>query len=180
MVSVDLDDAAAVRDLLVKNPINAWVGGRGTDRAYFTFAAQVLRTDFRVDDELAETLREMVRELAEWRLADYLLRKAPADGDGVIRAKVSHAGGRPILFLDRDRYPDTPRGWTRVVADGEEYEANFVKIALNVMRRPGERENVLGDVLRRWFGEQAGRPGTAQFVELSPGGDGAWSMRLHE
>ena len=170
--SVDLDDAAAVRDLLVKNPINAWVGGRGTDRAYFTFAEQVLRTDMRVQDELAETFQEMVREMAEWRLADYLLRKAPADGDGAIRATVSHAGGRPILFLDRDRYPDTPRGWTPVVADGEEYEANFVKVALNVMRRPGEKENVLGDVLRRWFGEQAGRPGRTQQVQFERGEDG--------
>jgi len=42
-------------------------------------------------------------------------------------------GGRPIRFLpDRHTHPDLPRGWTPLVADGERYEGNFVKVALTV------------------------------------------------
>jgi hypothetical protein len=89
---------------------------------------------------------------------------------------VSHSGGRPILRLpDRARVPDIPEGATAVSADGEPYQANFAKVALNVMTRPGETKNVLPEVLRRWFGETAGRPWTAFRVafELK---EGAWTM----
>jgi hypothetical protein len=39
-----------------------------------------------------------------------------------------------------------------------------VKVAVNVMRKAAEEDNVLPDVLRGWFGENAGQPGTANRV----------------
>jgi hypothetical protein len=62
-----------------------------------------------------------------------------------------------------------------VFADGEPYQANFVKVAVNVMTRPGETENVLPAVLKRWFGKDAGRPGTAFRVAFEPK-EGTWTM----
>ena len=55
--------------------------------------------------------------------------------------------------------------------DGEEHQANFVKIALNVVTRPGSRENVLPEILRRWFGPDAGRPGRSDDVVFRRQGD---------
>ena len=37
-----------------------------------------------------------------------------------------------------------------VIADEETYEANFVKVALNVMRRPDSEENTLPALLTAW------------------------------
>jgi hypothetical protein len=48
-------------------------------------------------------------------------------------------------------------------------------VALNVMTRPGKSENVLPEVLRRWFGEDAGRPGTAFRVTFEER-EGTWTM----
>ena len=109
--------------------------------------------------------QDLVREIVDWRLASYLERVVKGQDQDAIVCKVSHAGGRPILFLpDRKTYPGIPTGWTDVLVDGELYEANFVKVAVNVMRKKGEKQNRLADVLRAWFGPKAGLPGTNQHV----------------
>jgi hypothetical protein len=114
-----------------------------------------------------------VRELAEWRLARYLRRAGAAGGAPRIVCKVSHANGRPILFLpSRDRNPGIPEGWVEVTADGETYQANFVKIAVNVMTRGTSDENVLPEVMRKWFGPNAGLPGTTFQVVFEQSPDG--------
>jgi hypothetical protein len=79
-------------------------------------------------------------------------------------------------MLDRDRNPGLPEGETQFVADDVIHTGNFVKIALNVAHHAGQPGNVLGDLLRSWFGPDAGQPGTAQFVELVPG-ESHWQMR---
>jgi hypothetical protein len=132
----------------------------------------VFRTTFEVSAAAREGLNELVREIAEWRLAQYLDRPGGADPGrptGRIECKVSHAGSRPILFLpDRKRLAGIPEGWTSIRADGENFEADFVKVAVNVVRRPGSEENELPGLLRRWFGADAGRPGTTHRVEFVP------------
>ncbi len=55
------------------------------------------------------------------------------------------------------------------------YEADFVKVALNVVRDPGGTANVLPDLLWSWFGPDAGMPGTSFAVELYEEG-GAWHL----
>jgi hypothetical protein len=78
-----------------------------------------------------------------------------------------------MLFLpDRAKHPGIPEGWTDVTADGERYKANFVKVAVNVMRRPGSEQNELPGVLRRWFGPDAGLPGTSVAVVFEPASEG--------
>ena len=79
-------------------------------------------------------------------------------------------------MLDRGRNPGLPEGETDFIANDVVYTGNFVKIALNVIRRPGQPDNVLADLLRSWFGADAGQPGTAHFVELVPG-EPHWQMR---
>ncbi len=91
-----------------------------------------------------------------------------AGEDDRIVCKVSHAGGRPILFLPpREQDPGIPSGWGDIVADGKPYRANFVKIAVNVVQEPGSEENRLPELLRAWFGPDAGKPGTAHQVAFT-------------
>ena len=61
-------------------------------------------------------------------------------------------------------------------AGGKEYEANFVKIALNVIRPPGTEDNQLASVLRSWFGPDAGLGGTRFSVRFVKEG-GPWEMQ---
>jgi superfamily II DNA or RNA helicase/SOS-response transcriptional repressor LexA len=73
-----------------------------------------------------------------------------------MRLKVTHNARNPILVLDRSHRPDTPAGETEVEADGELYSFRFVKHFINVATRTGSEDNVLPDLLRSWFGAEAG------------------------
>jgi superfamily II DNA or RNA helicase/diadenosine tetraphosphate (Ap4A) HIT family hydrolase len=175
-VGVPLDDLVKLRKYVEKNPIAAWTEGKGTGgKAYFAYTGRVFRSTFSVPGELQADFQELVREILDWRLAEYLQRGPAGQSAGFV-ARVSHSGGRPILRLpDRAKTPGVPEGATMLVVDGETYQANFVKVALNVMTRPSETENVLPEVLWRWFGKEAGRPGTSFRVtfELK---EGTWTM----
>jgi hypothetical protein len=86
--------------------------------------------------------------------------------------KVAQMSGRPMLFLpDRAKDPKIPFGWVKVIVDGEVYQANFVKIAVNVIKREGEA-NALPAILRKWFGPAAGMPGTKFHVVFDQSADG--------
>jgi hypothetical protein len=63
-----------------------------------------------------------------------------------------------------------------VQIDGTRYEADFVKVALNVVRLPGEERNRLPEILRGWFGPDAGLPGTRHEVTLEKSDD-VWQLR---
>jgi hypothetical protein len=167
-----LDDAGALRKLIEENPIAAWAEGKGTGgMAFFSYENGVFSFALGGGEEGREDLQRMVRELVDWRLAEYLQRP-PADGASGEETvcKVSHSGGRPIIFLDRVKYPHTPKGWTDVSIEGEAYRAHFVKIAINVIQRPGSEQNELPAIMRRWFGPDAGKPGTSFFVAFKRAG----------
>jgi hypothetical protein len=160
--------------LLEEHPIAAWAGGRGTGgEHFFIYEGGTLATDFSVAPELRHAVSEMVRELAEWRLAVYLRRAGFTSGADRFVCKVSHSNGRPILFLpDRNRLAGIPEGLVDVTADGEAYHARFVKIAVNVLEKPGSEGNQLPDLMMKWFGPNAGQTGTAHTVEFTRSGGG--------
>jgi hypothetical protein len=117
-----LKNSASMQGLLESNPIAAWVGGKGmNDKQYFSFDDGVF-SSFEIDDSMAEPLRDLTREICDYRLAQYLDR-LPADGRGARQfvCNVSHSAGKPIIFLpDRDKNPGIPDGWTPVVAGDQE------------------------------------------------------------
>lgn len=101
-----LDDAQAMRRHLEVNPIAAWSGGAGTHGiAYFAYEAGHFSSRFDVPVSHREALQELVRELVDWRLAEYLQRQP--ENEDVILCKVSHAGGRPITFFPTARHAPT-------------------------------------------------------------------------
>ncbi|MEW6281289.1 MAG: DEAD/DEAH box helicase family protein, partial [Candidatus Eremiobacterota bacterium] len=171
-LSVPVTDLDGVRRLLLKDPVRAWTGGWG-GTPFFRSSRGKFSCAFEVSGEHREAFQELVRELIEWRLAQYLARPP---GDAIV-VKVNQSGGRPILHpLDRKRHPELPEGWTRLHVGDEEYTANFVKVAVNVMRRVGSSTNVLPELLREWFGPDAGMPGTTHRVHLERCG-GGWRMQ---
>lgn len=157
-----LDDPVALRRLIETHPINAWTGtGAITGLVAFRYQSQRLRFLGNIPADSREAFRELVRELVDWRLAEYLFREpAKPDKSGFLM-KVSHSSGKPILFLPlRKQNPGIPEGWQTVSIDGDRYRANFVKVAVNVVCAVDSDKNVLSKLLRSWFGPSAGLPGT--------------------
>ena len=167
----DIGDAFGDRKALVKlieeNPIDAWIKGRGTGgHRFFDYSEGFFRSQLSVDPDLAISLRELTEELCEWRLAQYLGRLQGERGlSSRIICNVRHANGRPILFLPpREKNPGIPQGPTPIEANGVPLEAVFVKITVNVIHEPGQKENALPTLLRAWFGEDAGQRGRGERV----------------
>lgn len=172
VLRADLGQAAGdeklLEELLVKNPIAAWTGGKGTGgKRFFSYEHGVLHAMMEVPDEYREAFQELTRELVEWRLAEYLLRGNSDTAPGEFLIKVNHSNKKPILHpLDRERNPDLPEGWTEVIVGDGKVELNFAKVAVNVARRREDGYNELPAILRGWFGPDAGLPGTNHQVVL--------------
>lgn len=165
-VGISLDDAVALRQV-IRNPIKAWTGpGAVKDGIVFALEGSRLRFIPKIQDALREAFQSLVRELVDWRIAEYLARaeSSASESDQGVEAfamKVSHVGKKPMLFLpDRAKTKGVPTGWTPVLINGEDGQANFVKVAINVLRIGTSSSNQLQTVLRGWFGENAGHPGT--------------------
>jgi hypothetical protein len=164
------------RDYWLRWPLSAWAGQlRGTASGWFRIDGHRFVSTFSIGTDEGETFDAMVDELVDYRLARYLFTKHGLLAT-VARLKVIQAQGRPILMLDRDHNPPLPEGEASFIADDVVYTGRFVKIALNVAHQDGDSRNLLPDVLRSWFGSDAGQPGTAQYVELVPG-QPHWHMR---
>jgi superfamily II DNA or RNA helicase/HKD family nuclease/diadenosine tetraphosphate (Ap4A) HIT family hydrolase len=172
-----ISNTAALEKMLILNPIEAWVGGKGPGSvSYFGFDEEVFRSKVTMSDSVVSTAQELVRELVDWRLAEYFQR--PGRGSNLeFGLKVSHTDGKPILFLPaRETHSELPEGWIDLHVNHETMRANFVKIAINVIRREGTEENALPEVLHGWFGADAGKPGTKHQVILRHEGD-VWELR---
>ena len=169
-----LDEPAALRRRILEMPVAKWVAGRGMGGvSYFELEGDTFRTTRQLDTVSRDAAAALASEIVEWRIANYLDRaKRSAKATAGIVCEVSHTNGRPIVFLDRRRYPDTPEGWTEVLVGDDRFQANFVKIALNVVRKGDAGPNVLPDILRDFFGPRAGLPGTRHFVAFER--DGKW------
>ena len=116
----------------------------------------------------AATLRELLREILDWRLAQYLSRQnLGGDANADIVCRVARAGEYPVLLLPNAATTlHLEQGPTPVRIDQGTYEALIAKIAIHVIQRPGEEQNLLPEILHRWFGDEAGQPGRGERVRL--------------
>lgn len=181
LLAVDIDDhlgdsEAAWDAYWRKWPVAAWTGqlrGAVPGVALFEVIDDRMVTTFEVPEEHADTLRAALSELVDYRLVRYL--------DGVNRPdrwtlRVSQASGRPIIWLARETNLGLPTGQVELEADGVAYQAQFMKVALNVLRADAGGDNRLPDLLRAWFGAGAGAPGSAHRVILDEDG-GRYRLR---
>ena len=164
-----LYDDVKLRNVLEENPIEAWVGGKGTGNvSYFEYKDGLFRYRSPIPQEQRYAFQSLVREIADWRLAEYQTRQGeiPLPSENTYSLKVSQSNGRPMVFLDRDRNKGLPIEWEKVLIEGKPYDAHFVKVALNLVRKPGDENNPneLPGILQKWYGADAGQPGTRHMV----------------
>ncbi|MFM7359455.1 MAG: DEAD/DEAH box helicase family protein, partial [Actinomycetota bacterium] len=169
-------------------PLSRWMDDQAGQR-WFTRRGDRFVADFTCPPELRAAFELLTGELVDLRLAHYThsrlsSQKALRGSEGTplstaFRAKVSHSGGKPILFLPTvESVPSRPTGPTRVrLPDGREWVFRFVKVACNVAHpadaASARGNNALPALLRDWFGPDAGLPGTNFEVEFTSI-DGQW------
>ena len=171
-------------------PLSRWMDDQAGQR-WFTRRGDRFVADFTCPPELRAAFEALTGELVDLRLAHYThsrlaSQRGPRGSEGTslsttFRAKVSHSGGKPILFLPTvESVPSRPTGPTRVrLPDGREWVFRFVKVACNVAHpadaASARGNNALPALLRDWFGPDAGLPGTTFEVEFTSI-DGQWSV----
>jgi len=75
-LSVDFTRPEQVQSLLKRMPIKAWTTQQ--HGRYFTFSEGILRSNLDVPPALRPSFLELVREIVEWRMAQYLERRLEA------------------------------------------------------------------------------------------------------
>lgn len=147
-------------------PIAAWTGElRGSTG---TGLFEVVDDRFQLRRSLPADSRAIVAdllgELLDYRLCRYLDSIEARSGEW--RLRVGQTEGRPLVWLDRPRNPALPEGDVGLTIERRSYIALFRKVALNRVYQPPGEENALPEVLRGWFGPEAGAPGSANYVVL--------------
>jgi len=123
----------------------------------------------------------MIRELVDYRLSHYRKRRqlGEATSDSFV-CRVLWNKRDPILKLPSRARLDLPEGETDVRVDGEAWQFRFAKEYCNVARRAGIPQNQLPDLMRRWFGPSAGKPGTSFDVRFERSPDGFWAVPANQ
>lgn len=174
--SADLADRKALKALLLKFPIDVLTKLRDSNGIpYFVLE----RDQFGLArlPRNREAFSHLLREILDWRLAQYLSRSGGPNelADAVCRV-ARNASGQPILFLPTTSgAAQLPEGLLNVVVNDQPMEATVAKIAINVVRKAGEPSNQLPTILRGWFGDDAGLPGKGDRVRLRVQND-VWRM----
>jgi superfamily II DNA or RNA helicase/diadenosine tetraphosphate (Ap4A) HIT family hydrolase/HKD family nuclease/SOS-response transcriptional repressor LexA len=145
-------------------PLSRWMDEQA-GRQWFRREGARFLAAFPCPQTLRPDFEAMTAELVDYRLAHYAKSRietaAAINADDFI-VKVSHSGGKPILRLPTvEELPGRPIGPTPVtLPDGSRWVFKFVKVACNVATPLGTEDNQLTPLLRSWFGEDAGAPGT--------------------
>jgi len=159
-----------------QEPLQIWAKGESTTKPWFSLTNDRFGPTFIIDNEDRVAFDAMVSEMVDLRLAEHrdrLIRKAAPSADfAPVVLTVSHANYRPVVRFSREHHPDVPAGEVWVTIDGERYLFAFKRNAVDVVwANDGHRDNVLPTLMRRWFGPNAGHPGTRHRVQLGRQGD---------
>lgn len=173
-------DAAVWRSYWSRNPLHFWsTANRTTPRPWFTLDGGAFVPRYSTPLGCEDAFAALTLELVDWRLAQYRRRRRDelTAGARAFECRVFHNDAGPILKLpDRARFASIPLGETDVrLPDGAWWRFRFVKIAVNVAHPVGSARNHLPDLMRRFFGPDAGRSGTDFRVRFVPSPDG-WNL----
>ncbi|CAD7056164.1 hypothetical protein RHAB21_00880 [Pseudorhizobium halotolerans] len=174
--SVDLADQIALKALLLKYPIDALTRLRDSNGdAYFILDREHLGLARPPQDK--EAFGNLLREILDWRLAQYLSRSGGPDESADVVCRIArNASGRPILFLPTTTgLAQLTEGPLDIVVNSQPMEMVVAKIAINVVRKVGNATNLLPTILQGWFGDEVGLPGKSNRVRLRFQND-SWEM----
>ena len=146
-------------------------GPRTGDASFFRFERDHLSTTFEVGD--VGSFRELLREILDWRLAQYLNQQSSRNATADIVCRVALNGDLPFLLLPNAATTlHLEQGPAPVRINEESFEILIEKITINVVQVPGEDMNLLPQILRRWFGDEVDLPGRSERVRLKRGPSG--------
>ena len=157
-----------------RNPVDAWTN-KGELSWFRTDGARLIPKLPEVPGQ--ETLlATMTRELVDYRLAKYRNRShEPLNGDMAFEAKVTWNQRNPILKIPSADL--RPRGTVQVrLLNDEVWAFRLMAQFCNVAHPVGETGNRLPELLREWFGPDAGKPGTQYRVHFVREQDG-WAVK---
>ena len=171
--SVDLSDEPVLQNLLVSNPIDAFDqrsrhGWRAILRLLIGLAPLPSRSTLPNRRISACSFERF--STGGWRSIWHVL--VPPTGPRMLSFEYRSTGGNPILFP-----PSTGTGGSlsegslEIEVNGWSMEAVVAKIAINVVREPGEAANQFPGIVRSWFGDDAGLPGRGERVRLRRNGN---------
>jgi hypothetical protein len=171
-VPVEVSDDAALERFLREGPIAAWCSRTNqAGQRWFVLEKNTLASAEGLRGGTA-AFQTLAAELIEWRLAEYLSRRPQEP----ILDVMLDAKGEPILKLDRKTY-DLPESWVMVVADSAQYRAHYLNHVVDAATKPGGTDNELGALLKRWFGDEAGKRGAQHRVVQRRDAKGALSWK---
>jgi len=156
------------------NLVDAWTKGR--DQRWFAIDGDEFIPKLPCPPGDESVLAAMTWELCDYRLAMYRARQRLEATGASFSAKIIWNKRDPILKLpSRQKNPEIPKDDVDVrLPSGEVWRFRFAKEFCNVAHPVGSQRNQLPDLLRRWFGLAAGRPGTAFYVRFARSSDGLW------
>jgi len=158
------------------NPITAWGKPDRSGHQWFRVEGDRFVPQLPIQADQEQTFAAMTRELVDYRLARYRRRNAEEQAGDAFTCKVTWNQRDPILKLpSRTKRPDVPAGETDVrLPDGAMWQFKMAQEFCNVARPVGTDRNRLPDLMRTWFGPQAGHPGTDFHVRFFRSPDGWW------
>jgi hypothetical protein len=109
-VSTGLEDLVALKALLLRHPIDAWVKAAGArSPTFFAFEDGMFSTRFDVADGDRAAFDDLLTEVIDWRLTDYLRRPA-LEGE-------ADAGGAELEEMAADAEGPTATLWADYMRD---------------------------------------------------------------
>jgi SOS-response transcriptional repressor LexA len=175
MANIDASDHAWL-DYCKEHALSPLTRSKPDRRPWLQREADHLKPAMDLTGDLQNTFRSMLRELIDYRLAQHRDRAgAPAAADSFECKLLQNSGHNPILKLPPRASRNIPDGDIEVhLPDGTIRIFGFRKEYINKASTPGKNVNELPDLLRGWFGLNAGRPGTNFRVRFSYSPDGLW------
>jgi len=160
-----------------KNPLHFWSDeAKKRGRAWFRIDGDRFVPRYKVDSKHEAVFAELTLELVDWRLAQYRRsrRRIRLAAGRAFECRLFHNDRGAIIKLpERARMPWIPQGEMDArLPDDSWWRFRFAKIAINVARPVGARRNELPELLKSWFGADAGQPGTTHHVRFVPTPDG--------
>ena len=127
-VGTALEDQGQLRRLIETNPIEAWAyGGRSNADCFFAYKDGVFQSRFNIESGCREVFRDMVREVVDWRLAEYLQRLTKTEWQEAVRGMINAP--------DLDRELAATEGTVR-------HEVDQGRLTPDRRRQSGEREDL--------------------------------------
>jgi hypothetical protein len=157
------------------NPVKAWTTPRPRNQ-WFTLRGEVLVPALPFYEEEEATFCAMTRELVDYRLAQYRRRLRP-EGRSFTCKLITNRRQVILKLPSRKQYPGLPLGTIQVRLPDRHTVWHFrlMKEFCNHACPADHQKNELDALMKSWFGQAAGHPGTVFTVHFIEQPDG-WHL----